>query len=264
MDPVRLGRTLRALRLRLRWRQLDLGRRAKVSQQTISDIERGQAMSVSLRRLIRVAEALDADADLVIRWRGGALDRLLDERHAGLCGVVSRRLQGLGWETWVEVSYSIYGERGSVDVLGWRADVGALVIVEVKSDLASIEATLRKHDEKIRLGPKIARDRFGQAARTVIGLLALVDDSTTRRRAARHAHLLDSAYPVRGRAAWAVLATAAGSHRALVFLSPTAEGGARRGPVTRVRLPARRSSSTRFTETDRQAAPGPETASPGP
>jgi transcriptional regulator with XRE-family HTH domain len=235
MDPIRVGRSLRALRQRLRWRQLDLARQAGVSQQTVSDIERGRAAAVSLPRLGRVAAALDADLDLVVRWRGGALDRLLDERHAALCAAAAARLSTLGCEVIVEGSYSYFGERGSVDVLGWDSRRAALIVVEVKTELTSIEATLRKHDEKIRLGPLIARDRFGQSARIVIGLLVVSDDSTSRRRVERHAALLGATYPLRGRAAWAIAASGRGSARGLVFLSPTTRGGVRGGPVTRVR-----------------------------
>ena len=237
MDPIRVGRSLRALRQRLRWRQLDLARRARVSRQTVSDIERGHVATVSLPRLVRVAAALDADVDLVVRWRGGALDRLLDERHAALCAVAADRLTTLGCEVVVEGSYSYFGERGSVDVLGWDARRGAIVVIEVKTELTSIEATLRKHDEKIRLGPRIARDRFGRLARTVIGLLVVSDDSTSRRRAERHALVLGSAYPIRGRAAWAVAASGRSSARGLVFLSATGSGGVRSAPVVRVRKP---------------------------
>ena len=131
----------------------------------------------------------------------------------------------------------VFGERGSVDVLGWDARRDAIVVVEVKTELTSIEATLRKHDEKIRLGPRIARDRFGRLARTVIGLLVVSDDSTSRRRAERHALVLGSAYPIRGRAAWAVAASGRSSARGLVFLSATGSGGVRSAPVVRVRKP---------------------------
>lgn len=238
MDPIRVGRSLRALRQRLRWRQLDLARRAAVSQQTVSDIERGRAASVSLPRLVRVATALDADIDLVVRWRGGALDRLLDERHAALCAAAAHRLASAGFEVVAEASYSYFGERGSVDVLGWDARRAAIAVIEVKTELTSIEATLRKHDEKIRLGPRIARDRFGQSPRAVIGLLVVGDDSTSRRRVERHAPVLGSAYPIRGRAAWAIAASGRSSARGLVFLSPTSPGGIRSGPVRRVRRPS--------------------------
>ena len=237
MDPVRVGRSLRALWQRLWWRQLELAERDDVAQQTVSDIERGRAATVALPRLIRVATALDADLDLVVRWRGGALDRLLDERHAQLCAAVTRRLPTLGYEVVAEASHSYFGERGSVDVLGWNASKGAIFVIEVKTELTSIEATLRKHDEKIRLGPRIARDRFGRTARNVVGLLVLGDDSTSRRRTERHALMLDAAYPSRGRAAWAIAASGRSSARGLVFLPPTSTAGARSAPVTRVRPP---------------------------
>lgn len=238
MNAVRLGATIRALRRRLAWRQRDLALRAAVSQQTVSDIEGGHATSVGLARLGRVAEALDAELDVVIRWRGGALDRLLDERHAALCSAVVTRLHELGWEAHVEVSYSVYGERGSIDVLGWHPARGAVAICEVKTELASMEATLRKFDEKLRLGPRIGRDRFGRSPRVVVGLLVLGDASTARRRVAAQGRLLDATYPFRGRAAWAMVAAGAAPGRGLVFLSPTPVAGGSKHSVSRVRRPA--------------------------
>ena len=41
-------------------------------------------------------------------------------------------LQSLGWQTRSEVSYSVYGERGSIDVLAWHAPSRTLLVVEVK------------------------------------------------------------------------------------------------------------------------------------
>jgi hypothetical protein len=63
----------------------------------------------------------------------------------------------------------------------------------------------------------------------------VADDSTSRRRVDRHAPMLATAYPIRGRAAWALAAAPHASARALVFLSATSPGGIRGGPVTRVR-----------------------------
>ncbi|TAK01941.1 MAG: hypothetical protein EPO36_03730 [Chloroflexota bacterium] len=239
MDLVRLGRTVRALRHRLGWRQTDLGARAGVRQQVVSDIECGRAASVALPRLAAVVAALDADLDLFVRWRGGALDRLLDERHAALCGDLADRLVRLGWEVHSEVSYAYYAERGSIDVLGWHPGARAILIGEVKTELTSTESTSRKHDEKVRLGPRIARDRLGVSARFGIRLLVLPDHSTERRRVARHEAILGRAYPIRGRAAWATLARPTSAASALVFLSPTHDSGARRGPVTRIRARTR-------------------------
>lgn len=227
MDPVRLGRTLRAIRRHRGWRQLDVSLKAGVGQQTVSDIERGHAFTVGLSRTLSVAWALDAEVDVVVRWRGGAIDRLLDERHAAPCAAVARRLAGGGMEVGVEVSYSVYGERGAIDVLGWQSDVLTLVVVEVKSELTSIEATIRKHDEKIRLGPNIGADRFGARARRVAGLLVLLEDSTNRRRVGRADGILRPAYPLRGSSAWRALAEGHRPARGLVFLSATPAVGGR-------------------------------------
>lgn len=161
MDDVRLGTALRMLRLRRGLRQIDVARRIGSSQQLVSKIERGDLPTVSLGAIREVAEALEATATLELRWRGAALDRLLGERHAGLVANVVALLGRLGWDVVAEVSYSEWGERGSIDVLAWDRTTRSLLVFEVKTELGSIEATLRKHDEKTRLAPRIARSRFG-------------------------------------------------------------------------------------------------------
>ena len=62
-----------------------------------------------------VTQALGARLDLRVLWRGEGLERLLDRRHAALVDLVVRRLRRYGWQVVVEASFSIYGERGSID-----------------------------------------------------------------------------------------------------------------------------------------------------
>jgi transcriptional regulator with XRE-family HTH domain len=144
MDDVRIGRLLRALRRPRGWTQTELAVRCAVSQQSISLTERGHGSRLAAATRRRIFGALDARWEPVVTWRGGELDRLLDEDHARLVGAVDRRLASLGWEIAVEVTYSEYGERGSIDVLGARRDRLAMVVVEVKSDLTVIDATVRR------------------------------------------------------------------------------------------------------------------------
>ena len=101
-----------------------------------------------VRRVAAIARALDADLVVSLRWRGGELDRLFDEGHASVLGHVAELLQAYGWITEPEVTYSVYGERGSIDLLAWHAPTRTLLVIEVKTELTSVEATLRKHDEK--------------------------------------------------------------------------------------------------------------------
>jgi hypothetical protein len=128
------------------------------------------------------------------------------------------------------VSYSEYGERGSIDLLAWHPPTRVLLAVEVKTEIVSVEATLRKHDEKARLAPGVARRSLGWEASRVVRLLVLPNASTPRRQVARHAALFDAAYPIRGHKVRTLLRTPAdrapgrsssGAEGVLLFLSPT-------------------------------------------
>ena len=151
-----------------------------------------------VRRVAAIARALDADLVVSLRWRGGELDRLLDEGHSAVLGRVAEQLRAAGWITETEVTYSVYGERGSIDLLAWHPATRTLLVVEIKTELMSVEATLRKHDEKVRLAARIAHERFGWRAASTARLLVLPNLSSARRRVDRHGAVLGSAYPVRG------------------------------------------------------------------
>jgi len=198
MDDIALGRRFRALRHRLGWRQADLAGRAGVSQDRISRIERGRFARMPLSQLRQVANALDAEFVSSLRWRGGDLDRLVDEGHARLVGQVASVLGAAGWLVRPEVSYAVYGERGSIDLLAWHPGRRIALVVEVKTELVSVEETLRKHDEKARLAPGIAAERFGWRAVGTGRLLVLPSRATSRRQVTRQAAVFEVAYPLRG------------------------------------------------------------------
>jgi transcriptional regulator with XRE-family HTH domain len=195
VNDLTVGRAIRLLRRRRRWRQRDLADRAGVSQPTISALERGQIDCTPLRTVRTVLDALDATAWLEVSWRGGIIARLLDERHAALVGAVAGSLASWRWEVVPELSYSEYGERGSIDLAAWHADSRTLLVIEVKTELVSVESTLRKLDEKVRLGPKIVGGRLGWRPAAAARLLVLPSDRTQRRHVERHVAVLDRALP---------------------------------------------------------------------
>jgi len=220
VDVIRFGRAIRALRRRHGLRQVDLAARTGMSDTLVSRIELGRLGTVPYASLHALARALGAELELNLRWRGEALDRLLDEAHAEIVDLMVSRLRSLGWETVVEASFSIAGERGSIDVLGWHAATGSLVVVEVKSLIPDVQAMISTLDRKARLAPVVARER-GWACGAVARFLFVAEGRTARRRVSRHAAIFDAAFPVRGREALAWLQQPKGPPpSALVFVGP--------------------------------------------
>lgn len=142
----------------------------------------------------RVAVSLGGSVDLLLRFHGEGLDRLLDEAHAGLVDALVAMLRAAGWDVAVEVSFSRYGERGSIDVLAWDPIRRALAIFEVKSVTPDMQSMLVGLDRKIRLAPDIAAER-GWEPVAVARILVLGDTSTSRNRLARHAATIAVALP---------------------------------------------------------------------
>jgi transcriptional regulator with XRE-family HTH domain len=232
MNDVAVGRALRAIRIHLGLRQADVALKAGVAQQLVSRIERGDGGRMSRRTVSRVLGAVGADVVTTVRWRGGQIDRLLDEGHAALVGATADLLRRHGWQVLTEVTYAEWGERGSVDILAWHAATRRLLVVEVKTEIASAEELLRRHDEKVRLGPKLARDRFGEAPRSVTRLLVLANRTANRTRLARLEASVGATYPARGPAVRSWIADPLATdpmHGLLVLRQPDrARGGTRR------------------------------------
>lgn len=197
MDWVRIGLAFRALRRRLGWTQAELGRRARVSQSAVSRLERGLGRSLTIRTVDRVAEALGARVTVRLLWHGEDLDRLLDAAHAEIVDAIVRLLRAKDWDVAVEVTYSIFGERGSIDVLAFHPHHHALLVVEVKSTVADIQSLLAGIDRKARLAIRIAAER-GWLATSVSRLLVIAENRTSRRRLAAHAATIEAALPLRG------------------------------------------------------------------
>ena len=242
MDASRLGSALRAVRIRRRMRQSDVARPAGVSPTTVSRIERGRLESVPLAVLQSVAQALDARVDVTLRWRGGDLDRLVNARHSALHESVARSFGALaGWVIAPEVSFAIYGERGIIDILAFHRPSGAVLVVELKTDVVDVQEHIGTLDRKRRLAARVARD-FGWQAATISTWLVVLDTRTSRRRVAAHRSVLGAAFPYGGRAMRRWLRDPREPVRALSFWTIAHRVNAIPFPATRhrVRVPRKR------------------------
>lgn len=186
--------------------------------------------------ICRVAAAVGLSIEITGRWRGGELDRLLDADHAALQTWMKERLQRFGWIVAAEVTYSRYGERGSIDLLAFLPSVGVLVVIEIKTIVADVGGLLRPLDAKVRLARGIARE-LGWTSRSVVPCLVLADQSTNRRRVADHQPLFER-FSLRGRRADAWLRdpyTAGSGLLIFRFPSPSLRRTGRRAGCQRVR-----------------------------
>jgi transcriptional regulator with XRE-family HTH domain len=196
MEDLRLGATIRAARLKRGWRQVDLAARAGVSQATIWRVERGHIPEMTLGVLRQVAGAMEIRLELLPRGRGAELDRLLSERHSALHEAVAKALAHdfPGWLQASEVSFSIWGERGVIDLLLWHPDRRALLIIEFKTELVDVGDLLSTMDRRRRLAAQVVKPR-GWYPRTVSTWVILAASRTNARRVAEHRTVLRSSFP---------------------------------------------------------------------
>jgi hypothetical protein len=137
----------------------------------------------------------------------------------------------------VEVTFNIRGERGSIDILAFHAGTGVILVVEVKSVVPDLQATVFTLDRKSRLAVEIARAR-GWRAVSVGRILVVADGRTSRRRVAAHEATFAAAFPARGVAVrqWLRMPDPSRRFSGLWFLANARGASARQRTV-----PARRS-----------------------
>lgn len=236
MDDQRIGLIARAIRRKLGWRQRDIAERAGLSQAMVSLFERGRLEEISLGTNRRIAAAYEMRLELLARWRGRDVDRLMDERHAAMVEAVMIFNVKYGWPARAEVTFSIYGDRGSIDVFAWNEAERAVLIQEIKSDLVAIEGTVRPLAVKRRLAAEIAFRELGWRPRSIGTVLVLPEGSHVRNRVARHAATFDSILPDRLPQLRRWLRKPSGPIGAIWFLSLSDEVVATLRPARRIRL----------------------------
>jgi transcriptional regulator with XRE-family HTH domain len=241
VDAHRLGRVCRALRIKKQWRQVDLAARVGVSATTVSRLERGLVRELGVDAVLDLVQALGGRLDFIVRWQGGELDRLLNARHSALHESVARAFLSLsGWVLIPEVSFSVYGERGVIDILAWHAQSRTLLVIELKTEIVDINELMGTIDRKRRLAPVIARER-GWVPASVSVWVMVADGSTNRRRVRAHRTTLRAAFPTDGRTISGWLVRPAGPVACLSFWSDSQVARAKSdlATVKRVRQPGR-------------------------
>ncbi len=128
-------------------------------------------------------------------------------------------LTAAGWQCLPEVTFSHFGERGSIDILAVHVASRTVLVVEIKTELTSVELTIRRLDAKTRLAAGIVEERFGWRPVRVGRLLIVESTMTNRRRIEHHHGVFAAAFPVRGQTARTWLKSPATAFSGLLFVS---------------------------------------------
>lgn len=222
VDAISFGSDIRLLRRRKGWTQTRLALEARVPRWVVVAIENGRGDRVVPVRLIAVAAALGGRLSVRLLYHGEGLDRLRDRKHAAIVEWLVRFLRGQGWLVSTEVSFNIFGERGSIDVLALHPATGSLLVVEVKSVVPDVGGMLMTLDRKVRHARQIAEEQLGWKVANVSRLLLLPEHRTARRRVSEHSATFETTFPARNVAVRRWLRAPVGVLSGLLF-SPDAQ-----------------------------------------
>jgi len=189
--------------------------------------------------MVRIVEALGGRLALQIQWQGGDLERVINARHSALHESLARSFLALpDWVLAPEVSFSIRGERGVIDIFAWHAATRTLLVIELKTEIVDVNDLMGKVDRKRQLAVEIGRER-GWHALTVAVWVIVADSKTNRRRVTAHGTTLRAAFPADGRSVAGWLREPRQPIARLSFWPDARDTGTRQdlATVKRVRVP---------------------------
>ncbi|MBX3029260.1 MAG: helix-turn-helix domain-containing protein [Chloroflexi bacterium] len=222
MDDVKAGSIVRAVRIKARHPQDELARLAGVRPSDVSHLERGHLDDLSVGAIRKVTAALGMRMEVLPKWHGSDLDRLVNGAHGALQVALIRHFEQLpGWMAVPEVTFSIYGERGAVDLLAWHAATRTVLVVELKTILVDAAEIVRTTDQRRRLASDIAGSK-GWRPQVVASWLIFTDTRTNRRAVERDRALLRDIATSDGRAIRSWLRVPSGQMSALSFWAESA------------------------------------------
>lgn len=199
VSDQQVGATFRAVRIRGRKRQEDVAVSAGVARWRVSAIERGRLDGISIGQLRAIASQLEIRVEIVASWRGGDGARIVNERHSRMHELVAARLAAEpGWAFATEVTFSEWGERGTIDILAWHGATGTLLVIELKTELPDPAGLVAQVDRYRRLALQVGRAR-GWEALTVASWVLVAESDFNRDQLARHWLMLRNAFPLDGR-----------------------------------------------------------------
>ena len=95
---------------------------------------------------------------------------MLNAGHAAMHEAAAREFDGTAWRAAAEATFSIYGERGVIDILGFHPATGSLLVIELKTDLVDVQGLIGAVDRYRRIGSdRRAGARLGAKLSELLG-----------------------------------------------------------------------------------------------
>ena len=161
-QAARLGTELRASRHRRKSTQAELGRRAGLSQSSISLVERGLGATFSLDAWQRLFLAVDRR--LIVDVSRDLAEATADASHLAMQELVLRTFAAAGLRATVELPTRPLDPRRSADVALVDDRRRRIVLVECWNTFTDIGAAIRSTDRKAVDASMIAAARWSEAA----------------------------------------------------------------------------------------------------
>ena len=147
-DLRALGQKIRAARIRRGWTQRELGRRAELAQQTVSQIERGDGATLSVASWKRVTSVLDLF--FAIKLGRDALELPADAGHLGIQELILRLGRANGYDRTFELPTRSGDPMRSTDVGLVSHAKRRLIRIECVNTFGNIGDAVRSSDRKDR------------------------------------------------------------------------------------------------------------------
>ena len=193
------GVTIRTGRIARGWTQKQLADRACVPQSVVCAVEAGEGGEIAT--LERMCVALGGELRLEAHFPyAGEGSRQVDLAHARCVGAARRLLEASGCTCVTEQEVMDGPWRGRIDLLGFDATVGRLVVVEVKTELRDAGGLERQVDRYARLCLDVARRHGWRVGEVAVAVLVLATAETDAFLVANR-EVMAGAFPIRGRAA---------------------------------------------------------------
>jgi len=202
---ARLGAAIRAARIRRRWSQAELGRRAALGRMVIARIERGETR-LDLAALERIAAALGLP--LTIALGRDPRQDVADAGHLGIQELVLRIGRHGGLDRRFELATKPDEPWRSADVCFGSTPQRAAIDVECWNTFGNVGASARSSTRKVAELGQLAIAMWGEGARAAL-VWVVRDTSANRSLIARYPEVFATNFPGSSRA-WVAALSAGG------------------------------------------------------